>query len=704
MEGSDTVPAAPELINGSDRYKIERVFNPYPITAVADRWFKTRRQWRQEIQNYLHTTQCNLSGKWKVVSSEEKDSTSQSVIAIGLVKPSESDLRYGSKSNVIVKIGFTPKEKIDNSLYVERDIYKNVLYTLIAAKHTPHVMAYLGSSDCDWIQAYERFFEAPRPNRSCKDYDMKTYKQRIADYMYKFRHKMPVLTVELIMSLLVKDCQLSAADTRDLVGFIAKVKEKIQSSQWASFRKSIAQRENTIESKKLRKEIDKVIQHTSHNAKLTLLYSELSDGIKLVDWMTANRTTNDVLEVMFQVFYTLLCFYNICLQHNDLHFGNIFVEELPAPVNLYYKTSSNQYVRLTTKYMIKIYDFDRGSSPHVQRNIFIDYFFCKKHGQCNAPRSKVDIFNFLSSLYTYISYLNINSIKPFLYSVVNKWFITYPEVFEGMILTELLPNRVVQFLRDNLQHVTDHSLPSIKKDLLSIRPSIRPEILHLYDFVVNNLDKVVPLNEYIDIVDTPHLLRKNLPDSILMPIPEIMNLFLSYTWVNPPFTIVNETEVPRDRELVFSLPAKLNKTLQTINPRKNEGNLLIDNIDLWFESLVVDAYTSRMEELKDIIAIWERDFDTNIIDQNYQILSDAVYTRYKDLGHPSLKTNMRFAAVILFNRTMRLLVNPVYVTLPNNLQNAVLERAGEYMTKFVSNIWALFSGVLPVTVQIIKYE
>jgi hypothetical protein len=100
---------------------------------------------------------------------------------------------------------------------------------------------------------------------------------------------------------------------------------------------------------------------------------------------------------MFQVLYTLKCFELVKLAHNDLHAGNIFIDELEIPERRTYHISTVKHVVLVIKYDVKIFDFDRGTVNHpgVERNFNLDIDFCKSFGQC-AFMSGGDLSGFLS--------------------------------------------------------------------------------------------------------------------------------------------------------------------------------------------------------------------------------------------------------------------------------------------------------------------
>jgi len=68
--------------------------------------------------------------------------------------------------------------------------------------------------------------------------------------------------------------------------------------------------------------------------------------------------------ILFQIIYTLKCFDLIGIKHNDLHFGNIFLE-----INEHHEKNKfskyiidgKTYEILNSNYTVKIYDFDLGS-------------------------------------------------------------------------------------------------------------------------------------------------------------------------------------------------------------------------------------------------------------------------------------------------------------------------------------------------------
>lgn len=155
--------------------------------------------------------------------------------------------------------------------------------------------------------------------------------------------------------------------------------------------------------------------------KANLLITERSSGIEFRKWLNKETTLRDLLSIIFQVLYTLNCFARIGLQHNDLHDRNIFIEDMGQPLTLFYKRGPNQYVELTTRYIAKIYDWDRGSilHPAVPSNLELTRLYCRKYGTCEHYSPKFDLFEFIAVLHQY----GLNNVDPSIRATVKQWII-----------------------------------------------------------------------------------------------------------------------------------------------------------------------------------------------------------------------------------------------------------------------------------------
>jgi hypothetical protein len=72
-------------------------------------------------------------------------------------------------------------------------------------------------------------------------------------------------------------------------------------------------------------------------------------------------TRDDIVCMLYQIMHVLTWFERIQMSHHDLHTGNIRVEYHAEPIDLYYQHKQGECVYVSTKYVIKMYDFDRST-------------------------------------------------------------------------------------------------------------------------------------------------------------------------------------------------------------------------------------------------------------------------------------------------------------------------------------------------------
>ena len=78
-----------------------------------------------------------------------------------------------------------------------------------------------------------------------------------------------------------------------------------------------------------------------------------------------NETVSILLQVIFQLIYTLAIFEKKRFIHNDLHAGNIMIETADKEFEFYYvlsdynETDLKKVIKLKSRYFARIYDFDR---------------------------------------------------------------------------------------------------------------------------------------------------------------------------------------------------------------------------------------------------------------------------------------------------------------------------------------------------------
>jgi hypothetical protein len=319
----------------------------------------------EKSKDIVSSAGCKLTSFLKNVTIIPiKESASDSIIGFGDIsigdKSKVYDLRFIS---VALKIVFEELSIFNNSLRVERQIYKHVTEPLLADGNTPHLSSYIGTLEkCD--------------------------------------------TREFMSGLSI----INTKHFDDALGRIKKIKFNIEKTS---------------------------ILVTGKSSGLTV--GGLFDRVGKVP-KTPFLAPVDIYNIVFQLLYTLKCFENVRLVHNDLHANNMFVEELENPEVRTYHISEDESVTIPIKYDIKIFDFDRGVSSHpdVERNFNLDETFCSR-GMCNKfnPREDlaavISVFmlecgdpyykNYFNSVNTFLESLTKN--KKFLLSMKDR---PYPQV------------------------------------------------------------------------------------------------------------------------------------------------------------------------------------------------------------------------------------------------------------------------------------
>jgi hypothetical protein len=106
-------------------------------------------------------------------------------------------------------------------------------------------------------------------------------------------------------------------------------------------------------------------------------------------------------DVSLQVAVTLMEMAEKKIMHNDLHLGNIIVEQRPR-FKLPYSINDKD---IYSQYFVRFYDWDHSSVQDRVRNTYLDNAMCRKFGECNKFLPKWDWFTFLDG----INYHNENS-------------------------------------------------------------------------------------------------------------------------------------------------------------------------------------------------------------------------------------------------------------------------------------------------------
>lgn len=292
-------------------------------------------------QGKLKYENCEYTKNFKELKLLPKNSASTSWISLGEMKVPSTVAHGNIKSGISIKLAFVSKNPaIDNSLEVERLLYRDVANSLIINGYTPHVTVYYGTLECN-----------------------------------KFMDK---------LEKLAKTNTNAAQMLSNMEG---------DKKEWLQLRKEY--------------NLDQ----------MRALVTEKSQGVSLSDFViaAAQRAKNDrkkqkqefetVLKpIFFQILYTLAVFEDVGLQHNDLHDGNVFVDMADFPIDDQYFVDDQCY-QPTSRYMTRIYDFDRAYKGKTQysnceiNNTALENNFCALQGQCEQLNPRADLFRLLGFVY-----------------------------------------------------------------------------------------------------------------------------------------------------------------------------------------------------------------------------------------------------------------------------------------------------------------
>lgn len=151
-------------------------------------------------------------------------------------------------------------------------------------------------------------------------------------------------------------------------------------------------------------------------------------GITMMEFFDQNQTSFDslfptiLLPMLFQVFYTLAVFAEIGLMHNDLHLGNVFIEQLPELETNYYRVGNKTFA-VKSRHQVRLFDFDRSvkiptsfDSSSLQNTGL--YFHCRKFGQCNELNQRAELFPFVAFLFENNTTLQNTELQDFITQIV----------------------------------------------------------------------------------------------------------------------------------------------------------------------------------------------------------------------------------------------------------------------------------------------
>lgn len=159
-------------------------------------------------------------------------------------------------------------------------------------------------------------------------------------------------------------------------------------------------------------EIDESVKNGAENeydlANMRLLALEKSGPTLSSLLRFSNVTYHDIVVLIVQMAYTLACFEEIGLIHNDLHSGNVFVQQLDSPETNFYRLDDDTVLKVTSGMQVRLYDFDRSfkvpteyEPQRIENGLLRNSSLCRVLGQCNRFTPRLDFFRFLYYVYEF---------------------------------------------------------------------------------------------------------------------------------------------------------------------------------------------------------------------------------------------------------------------------------------------------------------
>ncbi len=343
-----------------------------------------------------------------------------------------------------------------------------------------------------------------------------------------------------------------------------------------------------------------------------------------------------LFSLMFQILWTLEVFNRYNFKHNDLHANNIFVEQLNNPVILTFRldnTGENKvpykYIKLTSHYIIKIFDFDIStivSHSKVDRNIKLDDYFCKRNGQCNYVSKKFDLFSILINFKLIIEE-NCKFKTEFLDKIINVNMSEY------------------QYSKKNNRY--PHLL---KYDTFPIDMDLKYPIHCLNELINIKWDEYEyeynPIKIVFDINDTN--VRYILPEQIKVP------YFYPFNHIDYPNTILSEEKEKLLKLIIEKNQKEKEKNISFYNKIIKEVNFCINQLNILEGPKLSPNH---------ILNLWDKEFKVNGYDWK-NTAADLLYSFLRK------DTNLeKFRDIIMAGL---LLTSSIYYKLPINKLDILL--------------------------------
>jgi hypothetical protein len=185
---------------------------------------------------------------------------------------------------------------------------------------------------------------------------------------------------------------------------------------------------------------------------------------------------HEIASIVFQIIYAIYVLSSHGINHNDLHLQNILLDTLDKPMNLQYNIGDKS-VKFSTRYLIKIYDWDRSTRNTIKNPKLDQDSFEAELGDNNTFHHKRDFYQVIC---------NLVSFKQF------------QEYIQGIL------HKDIEYKRMSLSGTSPVSINLSPASIQAIKTNFQPVDKHFrqsyYNISLVNLQKTISKTEFDSIM------------------------------------------------------------------------------------------------------------------------------------------------------------------------------------------------------------
>jgi len=147
-------------------------------------------------------------------------------------------------------------------------------------------------------------------------------------------------------------------------------------------------------------EYDEIVENTTFTILLNEAVRNNSQSDKAVSFSHISTARFDVTEKWSLLFQLMAAVYAMSLSgltHNDLHTDNAWIEPCEEKDVSY--VYGGQTFNFKTKYVVKVFDFDRSYNKRLGENPYLDESLCDEASQCNKYIPNLDAMKVMGYIY-----------------------------------------------------------------------------------------------------------------------------------------------------------------------------------------------------------------------------------------------------------------------------------------------------------------